>query len=513
MEGGGGWAAAAADADAAAAAASDAAAASWADAAAQAAEALAGGGWAALAADAAAVADDGLEAAPLAPADGGDEGGPPPPQRDVYGHGLDVEELKAPAAATGARRKATWLPLAPLRKKLKGAEVLPAGGAGPAALPAVAIAAAAAAAADVDEEAAALFGDWTDDGDAVEPAPEEDAQIVPFDAAEPMPDGIGARRDADDADDAGHRHGVVATIVGQMAAIMRSKMTHRAVEVECPKQRGMLNYWLYLKGSTLPFSQECALLKGRGCHLMAKQLCEGVQSRGGRLISWTECLRYDETPMHMRLSGQVGTVVLSSSCKSAHVAKILNTERVYAMLVWFLEVGYYGVRIPLETPVQSVSRTTGEVLGDAIMASQPPMKEVPEMFDRRQRLVCTDGASGISRLERNLERVSDGSSSTLRTKCEVHMVHKWFKSCFHHVACDTSCMVNAAKALRWHDGMRSFRATLRNVVESSLVHYPDEKPSAVNTAYSTKVLDLFMAEKSARNRIRRCVILSLASGD
>eukprot|EP00959_Pyramimonas_sp_CCMP1952_P355983 7455165-Pyramimonas_sp.AAC.1 len=74
-------------------------------------------------------------------------------------------------------------------------------------------------------------------------------------------------------------------------------------------------------------------------------------------------------------------------------------------------------------------------------------------------------------------------------------------------------MVHVAKALRWQDAMRSFRAVLRNEIERSLVYYQHQKPSPVDLDYSTKCLDLFLAETTPSRRLRRCVILSLANGD
>eukprot|EP00959_Pyramimonas_sp_CCMP1952_P316579 6626411-Pyramimonas_sp.AAC.1 len=88
------------------------------------------------------------------------------------------------------------------------------------------------------------------------------------------------------------------------------------------------------------------------------------------------------------------------------------------MLFHLPDVGYFAVRVPLEVPVQSMARTTGEVIYDALEASQPPMHEVPQRFDRRQRLVCTDGAGGITRMERNLDREKGDQCNTMKIKCE-----------------------------------------------------------------------------------------------
>eukprot|EP00959_Pyramimonas_sp_CCMP1952_P097076 2029074-Pyramimonas_sp.AAC.1 len=85
----------------------------------------------------------------------------------------------------------------------------------------------------------------------------------------------------------------------------------------------MANYWLDEKAKTLPFSEECDkfkvqrrtaeafliatasacnVMQQRDCKSMARQLVDSIIRRGGRAISWTEAVRYDETPMTMRLT-------------------------------------------------------------------------------------------------------------------------------------------------------------------------------------------------------------------
>ncbi|CAK0894119.1 unnamed protein product [Prorocentrum cordatum] len=510
MSGGGvGWASVAE----AAAEAADGGASGWA-AAAAAAEAAAASppdGWGALAASAAASAEsaEGAEAevAVAAAADGAGSA-------DAFGHALTPADL-APAGSVAARRKAAWHPLEHLRKRLRdawGHRVAAGGREQP--LPAAEAALAAARDAVVDEDDWALFG--------------------PSDA----------------------RVEELAQLVEQTCAIAEANSrTER--DFVAAAQRGVVQYFLDEKRTTLPFHQECSNLgvgrrradgilravaaacvsvQNRDVCRMIRQLTRSILERGGRALTWSESVRYDETPMHMRLTdtekaaaaaadsampaaivpadGQPRLVPISASCSSSHVAKILNTERVFSMLYHLPDVGYVGVRVPLETPVQSLSRTTGEVLYDALKASRPPIDDdVLQQFGRRQRLVCTDGASGITRMERNFAREEAGRSSTLKVKCEVHVVFKWHACAFHHVKADTSCMVHAAKALRWQDGMRSFRAALRQELQDTLQYRCDMRPSPVDVARSTKCLDLFLSETSAHRRLRRVVILSLANGD
>ncbi|CAK0800152.1 unnamed protein product [Prorocentrum cordatum] len=550
MSGGGvGWASVAE----AAAEAADGGASGWA-AAAAAAEAAAASppdGWGALAASAAASAEsaEGAEAevAVAAAADGAGSA-------DAFGHALTPADL-APAGSVAARRKAAWHPLEHLRKRLRdawGHRVAAGGREQP--LPAAEAALAAARDAVVDEDDWALFGpsdaEELLDGDAdaiAGPVPHADAEVA-LAAVARAPVLAPARAQA--------RVEELAQLVEQTCAIAEANSrTER--DFVAAAQRGVVQYFLDEKRTTLPFHQECSNLgvgrrradgilravaaacvsvQNRDVCRMIRQLTRSILERGGRALTWSESVRYDETPMHMRLTdtekaaaaaadsampaaivpadGQPRLVPISASCSSSHVAKILNTERVFSMLYHLPDVGYVGVRVPLETPVQSLSRTTGEVLYDALKASRPPIDDdVLQQFGRRQRLVCTDGASGITRMERNFAREEAGRSSTLKVKCEVHVVFKWHACAFHHVKADTSCMVHAAKALRWQDGMRSFRAALRQELQDTLQYRCDMRPSPVDVARSTKCLDLFLSETSAHRRLRRVVILSLANGD
>ncbi|CAK0902123.1 unnamed protein product, partial [Prorocentrum cordatum] len=497
-----GWAAAAAAAEAAAASPPD--------------------GWGALAASAAASAESAMEGAEaevaVAPADGA---GP----ADVFGHALTSAEL-APAGSVAARRKAVWHPLGHLRKRLRdawGLRVAAGGREQP--LPAVEAALAAAHDAVVDEDDWALFG----------PSDEEEQLDAEADAiAGPV-----AHADADVALAAVAGAPVRAPTRAE-ARVELAQLVEQTCAIAEANSRAERDF--VAARMTLPFHQECSNLgvghrradgilravaaacvsvQNRDVCKMIRQLTRSILERGGRALTWSESVRYDETPMHMRLTdtekaapaavdsampaaivpadGPLRLAPISASCSSSHVAKISNTERVFSMLYHIPDVGYVGVRVPLETPIQSLSRTTGEVLYDALKASRPPIEDdVLQQSGRRQRLVCTDGASGITKME---------------SKCEVHVVFKWHTCAFHHVKADTSCMVHAAKALRWQDGMRSFRAALRQELQDTLQYRCDMWPSPADVARNTKCLDLFLSETSAHRRLRRVVILSLATRD
>lgn len=264
----------------------------------------------------------------------------------------------------------------------------------------------------------------------------------------------------------------------------------------------------------------------------ARSSSRKLNRKGCEAVLWTEMVRYDETPMLLRLTdseimaglggrgsavaraGQNGhqLSVVNCKCKSTHVAKLLNTERCYSMLFRSPSMEYFSIKISFETPVQSLSRTTGEVMHDAVWQSKPNMGHIPHQFLRRQRIVTTDGAGDIRRSERNLDRQLGESSSTLKLRCEVHIVYGWYSKLFGPLKHHTDRMVHAARALLGGDGMRSFRAHLRHVISHSLVYRANTKPSNVDLRTNKQLLDVFLEPRSGHIKLRRTVIMSLANG-
>lgn len=262
---------------------------------------------------------------------------------------------------------------------------------------------------------------------------------------------------------------------------------------------------------------------------MCRAVIQEVKTAGGTAILWSEFLRYDETPMRTRLvdpellqqststtialgASSSSTQVVSVTCQATHVAKILQTQRQYAMLFHIPGKGH--VQIRFETPcwLQSLSRTTGEAYWAALELSELEGEpELAEQFARAERIVCTDAAGGCTRYER-VHEASSGRPA-LRVTCEVHMVAKWFESVFDPMSAHTRKLHEVAKALRAGDAMRTFRKTLREFVSSNLDFRPQSRPSDIVARQNIAMLDLFLPARNRTARIRRAAILALANGD
>ncbi|CAK0884357.1 unnamed protein product, partial [Prorocentrum cordatum] len=252
---------------------------------------------------------------------------------------------------------------------------------------------------------------------------------------------------------------------------------------------------------------------------------------GGRAATSTERLRYDETPMYTRLTDreqlpapaarvppadgavqQRQQVPVSCTCETSHIAKLLNTQRSYAMLFEAPGHGMVAVHVPMDGHIQSMARATAEVLHESTERSSPMMADIAALFERTQRIVTTDGASSITRFERNLSRERRASSSTLKITREIRRAHGFFKTVLSQVKLHTAMMVHVARALCTSDSMRLFRFALRRVISGDLARRENARHSRVDLENNTVLLGTFPEPPSGPIRLRRSVIMSLASG-
>lgn len=274
----------------------------------------------------------------------------------------------------------------------------------------------------------------------------------------------------------------------------------------------------------------------RDAFSMCASLVKGVQAAGGRLLVWTEQLRYDETPMRTRVvdgeaiaatpfprdnnserrivdtTTQTSLPVVSMTCEATHIAKILQTERHYSMLVHLPQEGYQHIVFSVPCWLQSLSRTTGEAYMNALnMSALDGDAELAAAFARKQRVVCTDGASSCARHERVQEK-STGRPA-LSVLCEIHKVYHWFQSVFGTMSKHTARLHDVAKVLQAGDAMRTFRLALRTFLTQNLEYKPQSRPRDSDIRRNIALLDTFLPAASRTNRLRRATILALANGD
>ena len=100
-----------------------------------------------------------------------------------------------------------------------------------------------------------------------------------------------------------------------------------------------------------------------------------------------------------------------------------------------------------------------------------------ENFTHRLHLVCTDGDLALGRCIRAFAS-QPGGFEALHVKCEIHKEYGWHKSVFNQIAPILSKLKHIAFALNSGDSMRSFRATLRIVLESCFIAQTQRHPPA-----------------------------------
>ena len=183
---------------------------------------------------------------------------------------------------------------------------------------------------------------------------------------------------------------------------------------------------------------------------------------------------------------------------SCYVVEILQTERSISLLCVLSNGKALHFRFRLPTHLQCLSSGKAEtycrILGDSRLQLPSAMTG---NFTHRVHLVCTDGDLALSRCIRAFAS-QPGGFEALRVKCEVHKVYGWHKSVFNHTALVLSTLKHIARVLNSGDSMRSFRATLRTVLESCVLYRPNSTPSSSDLKHNVACLDLFMPSTNGK---------------
>lgn len=128
-------------------------------------------------------------------------------------------------------------------------------------------------------------------------------------------------------------------------------------------------------------------------------------------------------------------------------------------------------------------------------------KDIVAAFARRERIVCTEGASRCGRYQR-VHEATQGRPA-LRTTCEVHKVYGFFGSVLSPLAAHTARLHDVAQVLGSSDSMRTFRSALRELLAASLDFRPGSRPADSVVRSNIATLDVFLPPTSRTARICR----------
>ena len=250
-----------------------------------------------------------------------------------------------------------------------------------------------------------------------------------------------------------------------------------------------------------------------------KQVHEQLIVHGAKARLCVEHLRFDDTPLKMRLrdperpiapdSGhdvqlqQPGSVILPilDTYTSCHVVKILQTERSVSLLYVLPNGKSLHFRFRLPTHLKCLSSGPAEMFFRALRDSRLQLPSaVTENFTHRLHLFCTDGDLALGRCIRAFASQTGGFEA-LRVKCEIQKVYSWHKSVFNQIAPILSKLKHIAFAPNSGDSMRCFR-----------LRRPNSTSSSSDMKHNVACLDLLMFPTNATARVRRALILYLANG-
>lgn len=234
-----------------------------------------------------------------------------------------------------------------------------------------------------------------------------------------------------------------------------------------------------------------ALLHRKDVLLALKQVTGDVIRGGGEAICLFGELRYDETPMRVRLvdrertpaaagGEQLGILYPSllaiPTCSVTRKSKILQTVRKVAALHMLGSGDHMMVRMEVPTWLQVIS---GGTAGHYVRATAATRRDIPAELSGKikkvQRLACTDGDAAVERAERVLDH-RDAGNECLRLKCEIHRSYIWHTTVFDHIVAPVQKVRHLTLTLHGGDAMHTFREELMFVLAESLIYIPDERP-------------------------------------
>jgi len=270
-------------------------------------------------------------------------------------------------------------------------------------------------------------------------------------------------------------------------------------------------------------------MAGLACHhadaLQAmRNIIADTQRAAGRLLLFSESCQYDETPMRTRASDPESTaqVAESSSLNLAekHFAsvagdvapqKILATTWRFSLLVE-VEGSILSFLFALPCWHQSMASKHAECYMVCLERTRPQLGDIPSKFERRQRLVSTDGDTSCECAEQALSFAKDYDGwSLLHLKCVVHRFSNIHTKAMSFMQGPIQHVIDVAQSLGFGFGMARFRRALRQVIEENFEFI--EGPAPPEFAKEREPwLSVFFSGTSRQARLRRAIVESLCTG-
>lgn len=315
---------------------------------------------------------------------------------------------------------------------------------------------------------------------------------------------------------------VARRIVDRMVQTGRPKVMSESAEAELlDTSRGKLRR---VKNR---FAAACILIQRNNARLMMEAVVNAVLADGGEIVCLTECARYDETPMRVRVRESADLINLSSFQGDAGVApalagltsqmkfvselqKLLQVELKYMMLVKLGDM-HCAIDWTLLVPVLLMARGTGENYSRCLSLVRLDLSSVRRHVGRVQRLVITDGDGAVARGERHLRDLDPGADH-LHLTCMVHKAAAMKEAA---LALDPHTVVgltHLTKSLRAPNALTSFRGVVRAMVWERLRIHRNAPSDPRIIERNARHLACFLP-LTHRTRVQRAVLLAMANGD
>lgn len=256
-------------------------------------------------------------------------------------------------------------------------------------------------------------------------------------------------------------------------------------------------------------------------------IADTAEQSGYKLRTFSEVMKYDETPMRTRTQDKEGTQALDAAIAvlGKHITlplgsnfdngpqKVLFGTRAYSML---LQKDSVFVLMVWKVPLWHVSMEgeTANTFYDATQRTRLSTEGIARRFERKQRLCTTDGASAIGKVESALQfDMKYADFHFLHTKCTVHRFANCYSTGMSFLPEDISALVHASLALQDGSSMVRFRRALRNIISERLERITDRAPPAHCAEHRASFLNMFFRTSSRRDRLRSVIVQALANGD